>query len=378
MKVKTLFYFVIILFLQTRIIAQSNPLTQDRVGWWNFNDTLHITDPVADYGLPLDLVGTHQIVPGPVVNDYAARIGIGSYYKMHHQIAPNGGGSKVNEYTLQFDFKVESIGVWYTFFQTDLSNSSDGDCFISPTGNIGVAATGYSTYAVHPNEWYRMIISVKNGTQYNYYLDGQLLNTGIVQAIDGRFSLDSLLLVFADENAEDADIIVSELAIWDRSLSAVEASDLGGFGHNIGTPPGTQLILVPYLQTPTSSSIYVCWHDTSAAPTSVDYGTTSALGQTTSGTSEIIAGAYRWHYTHLENLLPNTEYFYKCSSGSGSSEIYSFRTLPDDNYTGKLRFLLFSDTHSNDTTWAGIVIRSARKRYSKSYKSCSAFRRSRC
>ena len=364
MKSKKILFTIslITLLYSLNIFSQENLLTVDRVGWWNFNDTTNINASVPGFGLPLDLVGSHEIVPGPIADDFAVRIGVGSHYKMHHQISPNGGGSKVNEYSLQFDFKVESIGQWYTFFQTDLSNSSDGECFISQSGNIGVAATGYSSYAVVPNEWYRMVISVKNGTQYIYYLDGQLLNAGTVQAIDGRFSLDSLLLAFADENAEDNDIIISELAIWDRAITGVEAADLGGFGHNIGTPPGTQLILVPYLQTPTSSSIYVCWHDTSSAPTSVDYGTTSALGQTTSGTSEIIAGAYRWHYTHLENLSPNTEYFYKCSSGSGSSEIYSFRTLPDNNYTGKLRFLLFSDTHSNDTTWAGIVIRSAKKK----------------
>ncbi|MBK7228400.1 MAG: hypothetical protein IPH97_05970 [Ignavibacteriales bacterium] len=80
---------------------------------------------------------------------------------MKHQILPNAGGAKVNEYSLQIDFKTEDISVWHCFFQTNMQNTDDGDCFINTSGYIGVAATGYSAYAVRPNEWYRMIISVK-------------------------------------------------------------------------------------------------------------------------------------------------------------------------------------------------------------------------
>jgi len=350
---KMLFLFFITFSLT---IAQ----TVDRVGWWNFNDTTNIVAPVLGYGLPLQLVGTHQTVEGFSASDRAIKIGVGSYYKMKHQILPNGGGAKVNEYSLQIDFKTEDISVWHCFFQTNMQNTDDGDCFINTSGYIGVAATGYSAYAVRPNEWYRMIISVKNGTQYKYYLDGQLMNNASVQATDSRFSLDSLLLMFADENDEDNNIFVSEIGIWDRALSSVEVQNLGGFGHLLPTTAGTQLMLVPYLQTPSTNSIYVCWHDTLSNLTSVEYGNTSALGQVTIGTNEIISSEYRWHTVKLTGLQPNTEYFYKAVSGSGSSLVYNFRTLPDSNYTGKIRFLLYSDTHNNDTTMAVKVIKQSK------------------
>lgn len=350
---KMLFLFFITFSLT---IAQ----TVDRVGWWNFNDTTNIVAPVLGYGLPLQLVGTHQTVQGFSASDRAIKIGVGSYYKMKHQILPNAGGAKVNEYSLQIDFKTEDISVWHCFFQTNMQNTDDGDCFINTSGYIGVAATGYSAYAVRPNEWYRMIISVKNGTQYKYYLDGQLMNNASVQATDSRFSLDSLLLMFADENDEDNNIFVSEIGIWDRALSNVEVQNLGGFGHLLPTTAGTQLMLVPYLQTPSTNSIYVCWHDTLSNLTSVEYGNTSALGQVTIGTNEIISSEYRWHTVKLTGLQPNTEYFYKAVSGSGSSLIYNFRTLPDSNYTGKIRFLLYSDTHNNDTTMAVKVIKQSK------------------
>lgn len=358
---------ILVFILCGKLNYADENITVDRVGWWNFNDTTNLVAAVSGYGLPLELVGSHQAAEGHDPSDFAAKIGVGSYYKMHHQIPANGGGSKVNEYTLQIDFKIETVGVWHCFFQTTILNNNDGDCFINPNGNIGVAATSYSTYAVKSNEWYRLVLSVKNGSQYKYYLDGSLLNNGAVQSIDGRFSLDSLLLMFADEDGEDNSIIVSEIGIWDKALSTQEVNNLGGFGHQSPTVPGTQLILVPYLQEPTTTSMHVCWHDTMATTTSVEYGTTSALGQIENGTSEIIAGAYRWHSVKLTGLQPNTEYFYKAVSGSGSSLIYTFKTLPDSNYKGKVRFLLLSDTHSSDTTMAVKVIKEARKKIEQLY-----------
>ena len=110
---KMLFLFFITFSLT---IAQ----TVDRVGWWNFNDTTNIVAPVLGYGLPLQLVGTHQTVQGFSASDRAIKIGVGSYYKMKHQILPNAGGAKVNEYSLQIDFKTEDISVWHCFFQTNM------------------------------------------------------------------------------------------------------------------------------------------------------------------------------------------------------------------------------------------------------------------
>lgn len=356
---RLLFNFMVLLSLTTIGIFAQIP---ERVGWWDFNDTTNLTRAVNGYGFPLELVGIHQPVTGAATGDYATRIGVGSYYVMRHRIAPNGGGNRVNEYTLLIDFKVPSLSVWHCFFQTVISNNNDGDCFINPNGNIGVAATGYSVYKINQNEWYRLVLSVKNGTQYRYFLDGQIMNSGTVQAVDGRFSLDTLLLMFADEDGEDNEMIVSEISIWDKALTPTQIQNLGGFGHNIGTLPGTQLILYPYLQMPSPNSVWVNWHDTLAGNTSVDYGSDSSLGITSYGTSEIIAGNYRWHSAKLTNLEPDKEYFYKIKSGSGESNIFSFRTLPGNNFHGKLRFLLLSDTHNNDTSWAVKVIKNAKRK----------------
>ncbi|MFZ5946657.1 MAG: fibronectin type III domain-containing protein [Stygiobacter sp.] len=337
-----------------------------RKGWWKFDEKSNLLK--AEIGKDLVQNGSFSVVNGPKENDFAIRIGVGSYLKVKHEITPNPTNF-VNQFTLAIDFKVPALGKWYCFYQTSPTNANDGECFMNTSGKIGVAATGYSSYAIKSNEWYRLVISVKNGSHYQYYLDGQLLLNGTIQSIDGRFSLDKEFLLFADEDGEDNEIDCAEISLWDVSLTKSEIESLGGFGHIIGIPPTRQLLLVPYLQNPTKNSLYVCWHDTSSSITKVEYGITNQLGQTKTGTSEIISGEYRWHSVKLENLTPNTEYFYKIVSGSGQSEIYSFRTVPNEYFNGKIRFLLLSDTHNSDTTMAVKVIKEAKKNIEKIYGS---------
>lgn len=334
-------------------------------GLWRFDDYSKLTK--ADIGNDLELVGAQTAIPGP--GNGAVKIGKGSFYKMNHGIVPPNNVYYVNEYTLQFDFRIPSFATWYCFFQTSSNNSNDGDCFINNNGNIGVEATGYSDYSIKSNEWYRLVVSVKNGFFHEYYLDGQQVCNGIVQSLHGRFALDKILLLFADNNGEDGEIDCAEIAIWDKALSADEIKSLGGFGHTITGVQQNQLILKPYLQAPTSNSIYVCWHDPNDSFTKVEYGTTALLGESALGNSEMIFPPYRWHSVKLEKLLPNKEYFYRVVSGSGTSQVYSFKTQPDNDYKGKLRFLLLSDTHSDDTTMVGKIIQQAKEKLQELYGS---------
>ncbi len=353
MKRSVFVFIVIVQFLGFNVSS----LQAQRVGWWNFNDVSNLTAPVAGYGQPLVLTGTHQLANGPEANDYAVKIGVGSYYKMTHGIGANGGGSYINEYSLQIDFKVASVNVWHSFFQTTPQNNNDADFFINPSGQLGVAAVGYSPQSINAGEWYRLVISVDNGTSFNVYLDGELIMQGAVQDVDGRFALANALLLFADEDAEDNDIYVSEVGIWDYNLSPFEVEALGGFSHIL--PPAGQLILHPFIQSLSTNSVYVCWHDPQTTNTTVEYGLTEALGSAASGTNEIVAANYRWHNVKLTNLQANTKYYYRLVSGSGTSAVFDFTTIPDADYQGHIRFLLFSDTQ-DDSAATGFVVRSAR------------------
>jgi hypothetical protein len=367
MKILKKSVLIFLLFALTSAAFSQDREVPARKGWWNFNDTLDLTAPVPGFGLPLQLVGIQTVADGPAEADYAVRMGIGSYYRMTHQISANGGGSYVNEYSLQFDFKVESLGNWRTFFQTSPQNNNDGDCFINPSGNIGVAATGYSPDAVSTDQWYRLVISVDNGTSYTYYLDGVPINNAIVQDVDGRFSLDPVLLLFADENGEDYEIIVSEVSVWDQPLTAEEAAILGGFNHP--SPPGVhQFIGHPFLQSMTQNSVFVCWHDTLMSLSRVEYGLTPELGNQADGSSEMVSFPFRWHSVHVTGLNPGAKYYYRLVSGSGNSPVYSFTTMPDDSYNGHIRFLLFSDSQT-DSAATGFIVRSAKQKVQELYGS---------
>jgi len=232
---KKLFLFLLssILFLSPFLNAQ----VSTRKGWWKFDDSNNLLKAEANAGQSLQLVGTHQAIDGPAPDNGAVKIGVGSYYKMVHGIAANGGGKFVNDYTLQIDFRVPTVSGWHCFFQITPANDNDGDCFINTTGHIGTAQTGYSDHTVLPNEWYRLIISVENGVHYSYYLDGLIFHEATVQGVDGRFALDSLLLMFADNDGEDNEIDCAELAIWDHALTKDEVFSLGSYHAIDVTPP---------------------------------------------------------------------------------------------------------------------------------------------
>lgn len=359
LKISFLFilvFSVVPLFSQTEI--------PERKGWWKFDDPQNLTVAENGFGTSLLLAGSHTAADGPQIGNGAVQIGVGSYYKLTHGITANGGGTKVNEYSMQFDFKIAENGYWKCFYQTSVTNSNDGDFFINPGGNIGVAAVGYSSITLNPGEWYRLVISVKNGNWFNAYLDGKLVTQGNIQDIDGRFSLDNQILIFADEDGEDGNIQCAELAIWDRALNSEQAASLGGYNHSALKVD----CLLPYLQSPGKNRMNISWHDTLPAENSVIFGTSPELiNEEVLGTSELISDLYYWHTVKLDSLQPGTRYFYRVKSGGKTSPVYSFKTLPDDDYKGKLRFIVLSDTHNSDTIVSGRIIRKARETAIKLY-----------
>ena len=197
---KIIFSVIVICFSSLSIFAQDLVVKDwpQLKGYWKFQDVKNLTK--ATVGNKLTLVGTHQQVTGPAYGDTAIRIGIGSYYKYAHSMAPNGGGDSVNQYTLMFDFKVLNFKQWHTFFQTDTTNANDGECFIRPLGTrparIGTATTGYTNDSINANQWYRLVISVNLNNFYRYYINGKLWLEGDTQEVDGRFALLPQILFF--------------------------------------------------------------------------------------------------------------------------------------------------------------------------------------
>jgi hypothetical protein len=164
-------------------------------------------------------------INGPKTENKAVRVKKGYFFRAAHGLTAPQDYPVVPEYTLMFDFRIPATGSWYTFFQTDVTNSSDGEVFIRPAGNIGVGSTGYSDATVSPNEWHRFVVSGKYGEWYNYYLDGVLIRNAVVT--DERFGLDlSYIYLLADNDGDDGDIDVSEIALWQEPLDALQVKKL--------------------------------------------------------------------------------------------------------------------------------------------------------
>jgi len=353
-----LFFF----FISNQLFAQQWPTSL--VGRWTFdnpNDLLNAT-----IGNNLTLTGTHTLVSGFTWSDSAIAIGVGSYYTCTHGIAANGGGSLVNKYSILFDIKIDNPKQYHCFYQTNQENTNDGEVFINPFSQIGISGTGYSGFSLKANEWYRIIITVDLGNSIRYYVDGKLVLDGVSQAIDGRYSLDPNILFFADEDGEDNPVYVSQIAMFNNSLTNNEVRLLSGF-HNS--------FINPYLQSPTPTSIFVSWNSYYGNSTIVKYSTNQSLSESATGTYEDIGNTgsiNRFHTVQLTGLQPNTKYFYRCISGSDTSDLYFFKTPPETGVNeGHIRFLKFGDNQTytlKSTAIVDSVIKTMKQLYGISWK----------
>ncbi|MFH2142388.1 MAG: fibronectin type III domain-containing protein [Bacteroidota bacterium] len=343
MKIRIFAFTFFLSIFSFQVFSQIFPASL--IGHWTFDNTSNLTQ--ASLGNDLVLTGSHTVVPGPVAGDTAVAIGPGSYYTCTHGISANGGGTLVNEYSIMFDFMIADPMIWHCFYQTNTSNSNDGEVFINTSGNIGVSSTGYSGFSVQPNTWHRLVVAVDLGTSFKYFIDGQLVLNGTSQILDGRFSLDIPdVLFFADDNGEDNLINISQIALFNAPLTDNEVLQMGGLDSTS---------IKPYLQTPTPNSMYISWNSYNSLSTVVEYGTTPSLGNLTSGSYENIS-TNRWHTVKLTGLQPGTRYYYRCISGTDTSAIYPFRTPTDYGDTsGHVRFAVIGDSQTNVETSSSIA-----------------------
>ena len=232
-------------------VADAQNVPAGLTGLWRFQ-----TDP-AKYSATIgsDLTSTsgntYFLVPWTVINPGLSDGGgiqtlQYNYLTVPDGIAPNGGGTYVNQYTVSIDYRQTSLvglynGNYYnSLFQTATGNGNDGDLFIKGPDYahsvIGVGDTGYSTSTFDASQWHRITWSVDNSSFFRVYIDGTLFLDAPAQGVDGRFSLDPTFLLFADNDGEDAWGIVSTAMVWNRALTGNEVAGMGGWLNGSQTP----------------------------------------------------------------------------------------------------------------------------------------------
>ncbi|MDR2138423.1 MAG: hypothetical protein LBP50_02585 [Tannerella sp.] len=208
-------------------------------GSWTFEDPEHWG--LADTGPDLLTEGGgFTAVAGPDNGNQAVRVASGAYFKLLPDMAPNGSspegaaGTKINEYTLLFDYRLPELNKWYCFLQTDPENGNDGEIFIRPSGELTNSNIGYSE-KVTPQDagWHRLVMVCKSPEYCRFYIDGQLFfegKTGAL-ALDNRYALDPAGIVFCgDEDGEDSPVDIAEIALWRLPLTAEQVAALGTAG----------------------------------------------------------------------------------------------------------------------------------------------------
>ena len=108
--------------------------------------------------------------------------------------------------------------------------------------------------------------------------------------------------------------------------------------------PTFQILVEPYLQYATKTSMTVMWQTSQTASSIVHYGSTIACDQTIEGNASEI------HEVVIEGLEPQTQYFYRVESKSTSGTSYFskpaiFKTAV--NQDTPFAFAVISDTQGN-------------------------------
>jgi hypothetical protein len=228
-------------------------------GQWNFTRG----DLSADYGQPLaysspqiqaeTTFGTTTSFGVPDIAGQPANVmrwvptTDSSGYVVTHGIAPNGGGVKVNQYTVIIDLLYPDTGGYKSLWQTGAPGDADGEIFLNG-GGLGISSV-YSG-ALTAGEWHRVVFSLDlTQRELGKYIDGVNVVTGQVGAapfgphvaqylsaattvaagggVDLRWSLNPTAQLLADEDNEVKEVYVSSVQIRDGRMSDAAIAAMG-------------------------------------------------------------------------------------------------------------------------------------------------------
>ena len=106
---------------------------------------------------------------------------------------------------------------------------------------------------------------------------------------------------------------------------------------------GQNINVGPYLQDAEPSSITIMWETSSGNESLVEWGTSSSLGNSSSGIFMAGNGLSRIHTTIISGLESNTKYYYRVITNNAQSDIFDFVTPPLPNSEAPVNLVSMSD-----------------------------------
>jgi len=112
-----------------------------------------------------------------------------------------------------------------------------------------------------------------------------------------------------------------------------------------------EIIVTPYLQDVTESSVIIMWESSDSGEGKINFGVTPFdLTTEIISTSDIGNGASRIHEANLTSLLPDLKYYYKVTMEDGqSSNLYYFKTLALQVEEPSSQFMAISDMQRDNS-----------------------------
>jgi hypothetical protein len=216
------------------------PASNKLAGIWSFEDGNDLIK--ASLGLDLEPFGNNfSSIAGPN-GTKGVQFGEGSFYTIKHEIAANGGGKNVNEYTLMMDVMTPSstYSAWKSMFNTQSGNTGYGIVWTA-NGNIGHSAlgetdnNGFVSAVLQPDTWHRVVFVAqlaenKRKDAFRLYVDGEF-----VWEASANLGLDGILSLYTDAmyigyDSRGTGLIaphIAELRLWSVKLTDAQIKSLG-------------------------------------------------------------------------------------------------------------------------------------------------------
>jgi predicted phosphodiesterase len=173
----------------------------------------------------------------------------------------NNGGATVSNYTMMWDLfrPGPSWDSWQSLYQTDITNSTDGDFFINPDDGIGISGVYHGTVSNARSNitWNRVAVTRASDGTLRKYIDGVLVGTQ-TNATGSRWDIvGGQFHILADEDNESSLGFLSSYRFVDSVLSESAIADLGSVHAGGAATPGLQIATAPASVTPGSFTVAI-------------------------------------------------------------------------------------------------------------------------
>ncbi len=199
------------------------------------------------------------------------------------------------------------------------------------------------------------VVAVYDGTRMQLYVNGRLDAESEAQSGEVLYPSSAPFVIGAyhdDDEFFPHKGRIRDVAIYDMAARAAWVEEQHAHHRALTQRPASdvasekfEFVVPPFLQMATEHSIIAGWQTTRPSTSVVRYGETADVTQAATG-----QGGKMIHHVTLEDLQPDTQYFYRVESVDSSGdklagEVLTFQTAPAADTP--IAFAIISDTQGN-------------------------------